>query len=163
MSKKGKVYIIGAGPGDPGLITLKGLRCLAGADVVVYDYLASEEILRFAGQGARTLAAIRAGASAASVTVLGLGERAGNAAAHGDAVAAGGEATEASDVYQFGLVLHEALTRENLNGDARTPLAQFHAMGQTEWAPRPVSADLPPDLRDLLAACCAARSTSASG
>jgi uroporphyrinogen III methyltransferase/synthase len=53
VGKKGKVYIIGAGPGDPGLITLKGLRCLAGADVVVYDYLASEEILRFAGQGAR--------------------------------------------------------------------------------------------------------------
>ncbi len=55
MDKKGKVFIIGAGPGDPGLITLKGLRSLAGADVVVYDYLASEDILRFAGKDARLI------------------------------------------------------------------------------------------------------------
>ncbi len=43
--KKGKVYLIGAGPGDPGLITVKGLSCLQKADVVVYDYLANEELL----------------------------------------------------------------------------------------------------------------------
>ncbi|HTZ41256.1 MAG TPA: uroporphyrinogen-III C-methyltransferase [Syntrophales bacterium] len=55
MVKKGKVFIVGAGPGDPGLITLKGLRSLAGADVVVYDYLASEDILRFAGKDARLI------------------------------------------------------------------------------------------------------------
>jgi uroporphyrinogen III methyltransferase/synthase len=55
LSKKGKVFIIGAGPGDPGLITLKGLRSLAEADVVVYDYLASEDILRFAGKDSRLI------------------------------------------------------------------------------------------------------------
>jgi uroporphyrinogen III methyltransferase / synthase len=55
LDKKGKVFIVGAGPGDPGLITLKGLRSLAGADVVVYDYLASEDILRFAGKDARLI------------------------------------------------------------------------------------------------------------
>jgi uroporphyrinogen III methyltransferase/synthase len=43
--KKGKVYLIGAGPGDPGLITVKGLACLKKADVVVYDYLANEQLL----------------------------------------------------------------------------------------------------------------------
>ncbi len=42
---KGKVYLIGAGPGDPGLITVKGLACLRGADVVIYDYLANEKFL----------------------------------------------------------------------------------------------------------------------
>jgi uroporphyrinogen III methyltransferase / synthase len=43
--KTGKVYIVGAGPGDPGLITVKGLACLRKADVVVYDYLANEGFL----------------------------------------------------------------------------------------------------------------------
>jgi len=43
--KQGIVYLIGAGPGDPGLITVKGLECLRRADVVVYDYLASPAFL----------------------------------------------------------------------------------------------------------------------
>ncbi|MEA3487459.1 MAG: SAM-dependent methyltransferase, partial [Thermodesulfobacteriota bacterium] len=38
MKKPGKVYIIGAGPGDPDLITIKGVECLRRADVVVHDY-----------------------------------------------------------------------------------------------------------------------------
>ena len=45
--KQGKVYLIGAGPGDPELLTLKGKRCLEEADVVVGDYLADKRILRF--------------------------------------------------------------------------------------------------------------------
>lgn len=39
------VYLIGAGPGDPGLLTLKGKRCLEQADVVIYDYLVDERLL----------------------------------------------------------------------------------------------------------------------
>jgi len=48
----GKVYLIGAGPGDPGLITLKGARALALADVVLYDALAHPALLSHARPGA---------------------------------------------------------------------------------------------------------------
>jgi uroporphyrinogen III methyltransferase/synthase len=41
----GKVFLVGAGPGDPGLITLRGSQCLAAADLVLYDYLVNPEVL----------------------------------------------------------------------------------------------------------------------
>lgn len=44
----GTVYLVGAGPGDPGLLTVKGAECLKKADVVVYDRLASPELLALA-------------------------------------------------------------------------------------------------------------------
>ena len=43
--KTGKVYIIGGGPGDPGLITVKGLDALRKADCVLYDFLSAPELL----------------------------------------------------------------------------------------------------------------------
>ncbi|WP_410959363.1 SAM-dependent methyltransferase, partial [Salmonella sp. SAL4433] len=42
----GTVYLIGAGPGDPDLITVKGMEILRRADVVIYDRLAPPELLR---------------------------------------------------------------------------------------------------------------------
>ena len=44
----GRIYLIGAGPGDPGLLTLKGRACIEQADLIVYDHLANEEFLRYA-------------------------------------------------------------------------------------------------------------------
>ena len=46
--KCGKVFLIGAGPGDPGLLTIKAKNCIETADVVVYDYLASPFLLDYA-------------------------------------------------------------------------------------------------------------------
>jgi uroporphyrinogen III methyltransferase / synthase len=46
--KPGKVILVGAGPGDPGLITLRGVEALRFAETVVYDYLANEKLLSHA-------------------------------------------------------------------------------------------------------------------
>ncbi|MHB1418631.1 MAG: uroporphyrinogen-III C-methyltransferase [Bacillota bacterium] len=50
--KRGMVYLVGAGPGDPKLITVKGLECIARSEVVVYDRLISRRLLSFAPEGA---------------------------------------------------------------------------------------------------------------
>ena len=55
MNKIGTVYLIGAGPGDPGLITVKGLKLIQQADVILYDRLAPPELLSEAGADAELI------------------------------------------------------------------------------------------------------------
>ena len=50
-----KVYLIGAGPGDPGLFTLRGRDCMAAADVVIYDALANDALLAHARKDAELI------------------------------------------------------------------------------------------------------------
>jgi uroporphyrin-III C-methyltransferase len=52
---KGKVYLVGAGPGDPKLITVYGLECIQKADVIAYDRLVSKELLNHAKKEAELI------------------------------------------------------------------------------------------------------------
>ena len=54
-ARYGKLYLIGAGPGDPELLTLKAVRCLQACDVVLHDRLVNPEILKFAKTGAQII------------------------------------------------------------------------------------------------------------
>ncbi len=60
-SKVGKVYLVGAGPGDPGLITVRGKSLLERAEVVVYDYLASPKLLKHVPKDAKLIYAGKKG------------------------------------------------------------------------------------------------------
>ena len=51
----GICYLVGAGPGDPGLLTLRAKQCIEEADVVAYDYLAGSDLLRYARPDAEAI------------------------------------------------------------------------------------------------------------
>lgn len=61
-SNTGMVYLVGAGPGDPRMLTVRGAECLGRADVVLYDYLASPQLLRYAPDHAELVCLGRHGA-----------------------------------------------------------------------------------------------------
>jgi uroporphyrin-III C-methyltransferase len=51
----GRVALVGTGPGDPELLTLKAVRAIEAADLVLYDRLVSNDVLDLVGEGARLL------------------------------------------------------------------------------------------------------------
>jgi uroporphyrinogen III methyltransferase/synthase len=57
----GKVYLVGAGPGDIGLLTIKGLRCLERAEVIVYDYHLNAQVLNYVRSNAEFIYAGKRG------------------------------------------------------------------------------------------------------
>ncbi len=59
--KKGKVYIVGAGPGDIGLLTIKGMKCLRKSEVVVYDFHLNAQILNYIDHNAEFIYAGKRG------------------------------------------------------------------------------------------------------
>src|SRR3990172_7292165 len=58
---KAKVYFVGGGPGDAGLITVKGVDALKEADVIIYDFLVNKKFLGHAKKGAETIYAGKKG------------------------------------------------------------------------------------------------------
>ena len=55
MSQPPRVFLVGAGPGDPGLISVKGRECIEKADVVIYDHLVSPRLLGHARRSAEKI------------------------------------------------------------------------------------------------------------
>ena len=107
----GLVCLVGAGPGDPGLLTLRGAELLGEDDVIVWDFLASPELLRHAGPKARLIYAGKSGAD----HTLGQGEinsllikeaRAGNRVVRlkgGDPYIFGRGGEEAQELFRAGI------------------------------------------------------------
>lgn len=60
-NKKGKVFLVGAGPGDIGLLTVKGMRCLQKADAVIYDFHLNAQILNYINHDAEFIYAGKRG------------------------------------------------------------------------------------------------------
>ena len=51
----GKVFLVGAGPGDVGLLTIKAKKYIQEADVILYDYLVTDEVISFAKDDAELI------------------------------------------------------------------------------------------------------------
>ena len=68
FSGTGKVYIVGAGPGNPQLLTLRGQSCLAQAEVILYDALVDERVLSFATPQAKKIFVGKRGLSLIHIT-----------------------------------------------------------------------------------------------
>ena len=109
-SKKGKVYLVGAGPGDPGLITLRGKFLLQRAEVVVYDYLANTKLLAYVPDTAELIYAGKKGGGLHAFTQEGINELLVDHAAAGKRVVR----LKGGDPFIFGREIGRASCRERV-------------------------------------------------
>ena len=100
----GKVYLVGAGPGDPGLMTVRGAECLAAADLVLYDGLVNPILLRMTGGRCERTARIRRAAGAPVVAQPDINRRLIDEARQGHVVVR----LKGGDPYIFGRGSEEA-------------------------------------------------------
>ena len=59
--RTGKIYLIGAGPGHPKLITLRAIECIQDSDMIIYDHLANQKFLQYARKGCKIIYAGKTG------------------------------------------------------------------------------------------------------
>jgi uroporphyrinogen III methyltransferase/synthase len=102
VNRTAVVYLVGAGPGDPGLITARGIECLARADVVLYDALVHPELLEHAGRAELVFVGKRAGRTSARQAFI--NETMRERAARGEVVVR----LKGGDPYLFGRGSEEA-------------------------------------------------------
>lgn len=138
MKSKGIVYLVGAGPGDAGLLTLRGAELLSQADVVIYDALVNRELLHHAASDAEVVYGGRraSGAKVAQETII---QQMINSAREGKIVVR----LKGGDPYVFGRGGEEA---EAL-ADARIPFEVVP--GVSAFAAVPCYAGIPLTHRDF--------------
>ena len=104
MKPKGMVYLVGAGPGDAGLLTLRAAELIERADVVVYDALVNPEVLRLAPKSAELIVGGKAAAELSRLLIA--GARAGKTVVRligGDPYFFGGGGEEAEQLANAGV------------------------------------------------------------
>lgn len=124
---QGKVYLVGAGPGDPGLVTLRGGECLARADLVLYDYLVNPRVLEHAAPLAELVCLGRHGALHRLLAQQEINERMVSAALSGATVVR----LKAGDPMIFGRAAEEvaALTEAGIDFEIVPGVTSAVALG----------------------------------
>jgi len=134
-SVRGKVYLVGAGPGDPQLLTLRGKELLAQADTIIYDYLANPTLLEFSQDTAEKIYAGKKGGTHSEAHQDYLNERMIQAAQEGKCVVR----LKGGDPFIFGRGGEEAIALANANIPFEVIPGISSAIGVPAYAGIPLS------------------------
>ena len=151
VSRRAKVILVGAGPGDPGLITVKGLRVLQSADVIIHDRLAPQSLLEHAADGAEIVDAGKS-SGGATMSQSQINEAMISAAKSGKTVCR----LKGGDPFVFGRGGEEAIALRNAG------VAYEVVPGVTSAIAVPASSGIPVTHRDTASACVITTGSSAT-